>query len=77
MNEVNEDNGSALRALIEEAGITQAEALALVNKGQAFPISMSTWKSYLAAPDSVRRRNCPDAVINHARKTIAKPMQRT
>ncbi|CAG9173472.1 hypothetical protein LMG23992_02463 [Cupriavidus laharis] len=76
MSEVKEDNGAVLRALIEQAGITQAEALALVNKGQAFPISLSTWKSYLAAPDSARRRNCPDAVINHARKTIGKPAKR-
>ena len=75
MNEVYEDNGAVLRALIEQAGITQAEALALVNKGQAFPISMSTWKSYLAAPDSARRRNCPNAVITHAKKTIGKVKQ--
>lgn len=72
MNDTTADNGVVLRRLIEEAGITQAEALALVNRGQAFPISMSTWKSYLAAPESARRRNCPDAVIGHARKTIRK-----
>ncbi|CAG9168056.1 hypothetical protein [Cupriavidus pinatubonensis] len=76
MSEAKEDNGAALRDLIEQAGITQAEALALVNKGQAFPISLSTWKSYLAAPESARRRNCPDAVIAHARKNIGKPTKR-
>ncbi|WP_084085037.1 MULTISPECIES: hypothetical protein [Cupriavidus] len=75
MDVVNEDNGAALRALIEGAGITQAEALALINRRQAFPIPMSTWKSYLAAPDSARRRNCPEAVINHAKKTIGKLRQ--
>ncbi|MBN3729455.1 hypothetical protein [Burkholderia sp. Tr-20390] len=65
------DNGAALRALIEEAGMTQAEALDVVNAGQAFPIALSTWKAYLAAPESARRRVCPDNVLDHAKKTIA------
>ena len=71
MNEVS-DNGMALRELIEHAGMTQADALAALNKGQAFPIALSTWKAYLAAPDSARRRACPDNVLEHARKTIGK-----
>lgn len=70
MSDTTSDNGAALRKLIEDAGITQTEALAVVNRGQAFPISISTWKSYLAAPESARRRNCPDAVLTHATKTI-------
>jgi hypothetical protein len=71
MNEVS-DNGIALRHLIEEAGMTQVGALLATNKGQAFPIALSTWKSYLAAPDSARRRVCPNNVLEHARKMIAK-----
>lgn len=71
MNEVF-DNGVALRTLIEEAGLTQADALAALNRGQAFPIALSTWKAYLAAPDSARRRACPNNVLEHARKTIGK-----
>lgn len=71
MNEAT-DNGIALRALIEQAGLTQADALAALNKGQAFPIALSTWKAYLAAPDSARRRVCPINVLEHARKTIGK-----
>ena len=71
MNEVS-DNGVALRTLIEEAGLTQADALAALNRGQAFPIALSTWKAYLAAPDSARRRACPNNVLEHARKTIGK-----
>jgi len=65
------DNGMALRQLIEDAGITQARALELVNEDQVFPIAQSTWKSYLAATDSVRRRPCPDKVLDHARKVIS------
>lgn len=64
------DNGTALRNLIEAAGITQVKALDLINEGQAFPIAQSTWKSYLAAADSVRRRPCPDKVLDHAMDVI-------
>ena len=71
MNEVT-DNGVALRSLIEQAGLTQSDALAALNKGQAFPIALSTWKAYLAAPNSARRRACPDNVLAHAKKTIGK-----
>jgi hypothetical protein len=56
--------------LIEAAGIWQATALDLVNEGQAFPIALSTWKSYLAAADSARRRPCPDKVLERARSVI-------
>lgn len=69
MNTIS-DNGRELRKLIEHAGMTQAEALAIINSGQAFPIALSTWKAYLAAPDSVRRRGCPRNVLEHARRTI-------
>lgn len=64
------DNGAALRDLIEAAGLTQAKALELVNENQAFPIAESTWKSYLAAGDSKRRRPCPDKVLAHALRVI-------
>ncbi|SAL07573.1 hypothetical protein AWB78_08638 [Caballeronia calidae] len=66
------DNGIALRSLIEQAGLTQADALAALNRGQAFPIALSTWKAYLAAPDSARHRACPDNVLAHAKKTLGK-----
>lgn len=67
---VKVDNGTALRQLIEAAGITQSRGLELVNQGQAFPIAQSTWKAYLAASDSVRRRPCPDNVLAHAQSVI-------
>ena len=37
-----ETNGALLRRLIEKAGMTQLEALELVNVGQAKPIAVST-----------------------------------
>lgn len=66
------DNNAELRALIKKSGLTQAEALRVVNNGQAFPIALSTWKAYLASPDSTRRRQCPKRVVDHARKTIGR-----
>ena len=64
------DNGERLRELIEGAKLTQQEALDLVNEGQAFPISMSAWKSYLSDVSSSRRRGCADAVLNRALEVI-------
>ncbi len=66
------DNGTELRKLIESMSLTQARALEMVNDGQAFPIAESTWKSYLAAHDSKRRRPCPDKVLAHAQKVLRK-----
>lgn len=65
------DNGVALRRMIDAAGLTQAKALELVNEGQAFPIAESTWKSYLAAHDSKRRRPCPENVLVHAQRVFS------
>lgn len=69
MNDVS-DNNAELRTLIERTGLTQVEALRIVNYGQAFPIALSTWKAYLASPKSTRRRQCPERVIEHARRTL-------
>jgi uncharacterized protein YehS (DUF1456 family) len=69
-------NGEALRALIEQARLTQPEALALLNERQAFPIALSTLKAYLAAPESARWRQCPDNVLKHAQKTLGTLLQR-
>ncbi|WP_175223648.1 MULTISPECIES: hypothetical protein [Burkholderia] len=66
------DYNAELRRLIERAGLTQIEALRIVNNGQAFPIALSTWKAYLALPDSARRRFCPKRVVEHARRTIGR-----
>ncbi|MEX3917924.1 hypothetical protein AB4Y43_17030 [Paraburkholderia sp. BR10872] len=68
-------NNEQLREMVEQSGLTQVEALALINAGQAFPVALSTWKSYLAAPTSARRRNCPDAVLKRAKQTIGRLMK--
>lgn len=55
-----------LRALIDAAGVTQLQALNELNEGLVKPIAVSTWKAYLSASDSKRRRICPDSILRHA-----------
>nr|UVN19077.1 hypothetical protein [Pseudomonas aeruginosa] len=66
-----ESNGAVLRGLIEKAGMTQLEALELVNVGQAKPIAVSTWKAYLASRESKRWRDCRDTILVHAESRLA------
>lgn len=64
------DNGMLLRELIAIAGLTQVEALARFNRGQAKPMALRTLKSYLAKPNSKSRVICPDTVIVRMRKVL-------
>lgn len=73
----NHPNNVRLRELIEAAGLTQAAALTLLNRGQARPITESGIKAWLAAPDSVRWRELSDAYLAHAEKVLAKVVHRT
>ena len=66
------DNNEALRKLWESTGLSQAEALALVNKKQLRPIALSTWKAYMAGPEVARRRECPTEILSHAKKVLEK-----
>lgn len=68
MSEV--DNGLQLRELIANSGLTQAEALARFNRGQAKPMALRTLKSYLAKPDASTRVSCPDTVIARMKKVL-------
>lgn len=63
-----QDNGQQLRALIEAAGLTQAESLRRFNLRQARPLSLGQWKAYLASMESTRRSPCPDTVLKRAAK---------
>lgn len=68
---VEQDNGQQLRAMIENAGLTQAESLRRFNLRQARPLSLGQWKAYLASRDSVRRSPCPDTVLKRAMKIFS------
>lgn len=81
MNTLNDsENNPAnarLRELIEQAHLTQVEALALFNVGMVKPYSLSGWKSYLAEPSAKRWRRLDEALLAHAEKTIGRVIKRT
>ncbi len=66
------DNNEKLKKLIVSTGLTQKDALAILNHGQARPVALSTWKAYLAGQESARRRTCPDNILHHAEKVLAR-----
>jgi hypothetical protein len=72
MTTKNDPNNRRLRALIERAGLTQAGALALFNRGLIKPYSISAWKAYLADGKAARWRRFDDALLNHAEKVFGR-----
>lgn len=67
---VEEDTSDKLRILIEESGLTQNEALARFNRGQARKMALRTLKSYLASRDAKTRIKCSDAILEWMRKVL-------
>ena len=67
---VEEDNSDRLRILIEESGLTQNEALARFNRGQARKMALRTLKSYLASRDAKTRINCSEAILERMKKIL-------
>ena len=65
-----EDNSDRLRILIEESGLTQDEALARFNRGQARKMALRTLKSYLASRDAKTRINCSEAILERMKKVL-------
>jgi hypothetical protein len=76
MSTQNRHNNAKLRELIKSAGLAQATALTLFNRGQVRPISLSGWKAWLADPESERWRELSDAYLAHAEKVFAKAMSK-
>lgn len=66
-----------LRALIEAAGLTQAEALERFNDTLFRPYTLSTWKAYFCAPGTVRHRAVPADVLTRAKQVLAPRKRRT
>lgn len=66
------DNNQALRELWESTGLSQVDALKILNKNQLRPIALSTWKAYMAGPKVTRRRECPGEILSHAQKVLVK-----
>ena len=76
MATLNHPNNVRLRALIASAGLTQAEALTLFNRGQAKAITVSGFKAWLAAPESVRWRLMADNYLEHAERVLGRRASR-
>ncbi len=72
MNTSNDPRNARLRQLLEDARLTQAEALTLFNRGMVKPISLSGWKAWLADRESDRWRVLHDDYLKHAEKVFAK-----
>lgn len=66
-------NNDRLRELIDAAGVTQAVALTIFNRGLgAAGYSMDTFKAFLARPDSAKFRALKDELLAHAEKQFEK-----
>jgi hypothetical protein len=66
------DNNQELRSLWLSTGLSQPEALALMNVNQSRPLALSTFKAYMSPLDVARRRACPDEILKHAKKSLSK-----
>lgn len=71
MNTNKLTNNDRLRQLVEGAGLSQPEALALFNRGFGIMgIKESTWKGYFCDPSTTRFRNFNDEFMAHAEKVF-------
>lgn len=68
----NDQNNIRLRELIEQADLTQLDALALFNRDMIKPYSISGWKTFLADREAMRWRRFDDALLKHAEKVLSK-----
>lgn len=69
MNTADKSNNERLRELVEGAGLTQAVALTLFNRGLGpAAYSESTWKAFFSSPDTTRFRPLSDALLLHAQE---------
>lgn len=68
-------NNERLKALVTGAGLTQAAALALFNRGiKVRPLALSTWKGYFCKPGTSRYRGFAPELLAHAEKVFG-PLQ--
>lgn len=78
MNTKFKTNNERLRELVETAGLTQAVALTVFNRGLGpAAYSESTWKAFFVKSDSPRFRPLKDELLAHAEKEFAKLAKKT
>jgi hypothetical protein len=73
MNTKKRTNNERLRELVEEAGLAQAVALTIFNRGLGpAGYSESSWKAFFCRPETTRFRPLSDDLLAHAEKVFAK-----
>lgn len=70
MDADEKDDGDLLRELVEASGLTQPEALARFNRGQARRLSLRSLKGYMASKDAKTRVACPPEVLKRMRAVL-------
>ncbi len=77
MSQDSQTNNERLRQLVHEAGLTQATALTIFNRGLSVgAYSLSAWKAFLADPSSVRFRPLSDELLARAERVFANLQKR-
>lgn len=70
---MSKSNNKRLRELVEGAGLPQAVALTVFNRGLgAAAYSESAWKAFLADPATTRFRPLRDELLEHAERAFGK-----
>lgn len=73
MNTKKQTNNERLRDLVEGAGLTQLEALALFNAGlEPRGYSFEHWKSFFSDPGAKRYKAFRDDLLVRAEKILGK-----
>ena len=73
MNTRRKGTNEQLRELIAASGLTQREALVKFNRGLGpAGYSESAWKAFLVDPATTRFRALRPALLEHARRALAK-----
>lgn len=73
MNTTKNANNKRLRELVQEAGLPQAVALTIFNRGLGpAAYSESSWKAFFSSPETTRFRPFSDELLAHAEKVFGK-----
>jgi hypothetical protein len=73
MNTPTKSNNDRLRELVEGAGLTQPDALALFNRGLGpAAYAFESWRAFFVSPSKARFRPLNDGLLEHAEKVFRK-----
>lgn len=63
-------NQQEFRALLEKHGISQAQAVVMINEESDHDISIRTLRSWLAKPTTISSRPCPPWAVTSLKRAI-------